>query len=99
MLYPQKGNIAKGSRRRFPTAPAAAAVVSDDIIEPRNTPWDQSKASLTSGIVAARRPPNMIAEIGTPSGSSHSAAIAGSWLAYTVNREFGCAAGVEESGV
>ena len=35
-----------------------------------------------------------MAEIGTPAGSSHSAAMAGSWLAGAVKREFGCAAGV-----
>src|ERR1700677_2752270 len=33
MLYPQKGSMAKGSRRKFPTAPVAAAVVSDAVIE------------------------------------------------------------------
>jgi hypothetical protein len=38
MLYPQKGSIAKGSRRSFPTAPVAAAVVSEERIEPRKTP-------------------------------------------------------------
>ena len=47
----------------------------------------------------ARRPPNKIAEIGTPAGSSHSAAMIGHWSAGVVNREFGCAAGSGESGV
>ena len=47
----------------------------------------------------ARRPPNKIAEIGTPAGSSHSAAMIGHWLAGVVNREFGCAAGSAEPGV
>jgi hypothetical protein len=32
--------MANGSRRSLPTAPAAAAVVSDAMIEPRNTPCD-----------------------------------------------------------
>ena len=41
--------MAKGSRRRLPTAPAAAAVVSDAMIEPRNTPCAQSKDWKTSG--------------------------------------------------
>ena len=41
----------------------------------------------------------MMAEIGTPAGSSHSAAIDGHWLAGAVNRALGCAAGVSVSGV
>ena len=56
--------MAKGSRRRLPTAPAAAAVVSDAMIEPRNTPCSQSKDWSTSGTTDARRPPKRIAEIG-----------------------------------
>ena len=90
MLYPQNGSIAKGSRRRFPTAPAAAAVVSDAMIEPRNTPWLPVEATRsTRGTTEPRRPPKRIAEIGTPFGSSHSGAIAGSWAAGAVNRELG----------
>ena len=38
-------------------------------------------------------------EIGTPAGSSHSAAMTGHWSAGVVNREFGCAAGSGEPGV
>src|SRR5690242_2401346 len=99
MLYPQNGNIANGSRRRLPTFPAAAAVVSEPMIEPRNTPWPQSNASVTSGTVVARRPPNRIAEIGTPAGSSHSGATDGTCDSGAVNRLFGWAAGLGEPGV
>src|SRR5579883_2226825 len=99
MLYPQKGSIANGSRRSAPTAPAAAAVVSDAMIEPRKTPCPQSNASCTSGTTPARRPPKRIAEIGTPAGSSHSGAIDGHWLAGAVKRAFGCAAGRPAAGV
>src|SRR2546430_3097920 len=75
MLYPQKGSIAIGSKRSLPTSPAAAAVVSEDMIEPRNTPCSQSKASRTSGTTVVRRPPNTKASMGTPAGSFHSGAI------------------------
>src|ERR1019366_1961958 len=91
--------MANGSRRSLPTAPAAAAVVSEAIVAPRNTPCSQSKASCTSGTTRERRPPNRNASIGTPAGSSHSAAIDGHWDAGGVKREFGCAAGVQLSGV
>src|SRR2546421_10426016 len=80
--------MANGSRRTLPTAPAAAAVVSEAMIEPRNTPWVQSRASVTRGTVVARRPPKRIAETGTPWGSSHSGAM-------TVH----CAAGAVKRGV
>src|SRR3954449_5252315 len=99
MWYPQKGSIANGSNRSFPTSPAAAAVVSEDIIAPVKTPWSQSKASRTSGTTVERRPPNSIASIGTPAGSSHSAAIEGICDAGEVKRAFGWAAGLSESGV
>src|ERR1700679_2135152 len=99
MLYPQNGNMAKGSRRRFPTAPAAAAVVSDAMIDPRNTPCSQSRDWNTRGTTEARRPPRRMAEMGTPLGSSHSGAMAGSWLAGVVKRALGWAAGVPEAGV
>jgi hypothetical protein len=55
----------------------AAAVVSDDTEAPRKVPCCQLNASVTSGTAVARRPPNRIAEIGTPFGSSHSGAIVG----------------------
>src|SRR5919205_3937108 len=99
MLYPQNGSMAKGSNRTSPTVPAAAAVFSDDMIEPRNTPCSQSKDSVTSGTFVARRPPKRIAEIGTPFGSSHSGAIDGHCAAGAVKRALGWAAGVGEAGV
>src|SRR5580658_8859568 len=77
--------MAKGSRRRFPTAPAAAAVVSEAMMDPRKTPWAQSKDSVTRGTTDRRRPPNKTAEMGTPDGSSHSGAQAGFWAAETVS--------------
>src|SRR5436190_11244946 len=84
--------MAKGSKRSAPTAPAAAAVVSLLMIEPRNVPCCHDNASLTSGTVVARRPPNRIAEIGTPLGFSQSGEITGHWRAGVVKRAFGCAA-------
>ena len=96
-MYPQNGSMANGSRRRFPTTPVAAAVVSEDMMAPRKTPWSQIRDWKTRGITLARRPPNRIASIGTPAGSSHSGAIAGSWAAGAVKRELGCAAGVPSS--
>ncbi len=69
------------------------------MIEPRNTPCSHEVASFTSGTTEARRPPNRIAEIGTPFGSSHSGAIDGHWEAGAVKRAFGCAASVGVSGV
>src|SRR5580765_650933 len=90
--------MAKGSRRSSPTLFSAAAVPSEATLEARNTPWRQSKASVTRGTALARRPPNRMAEIGTPLGSSHSGAIAGHWLAGAAKREFGWAAGSPISG-
>src|SRR5215472_7924728 len=43
-------------------------------------------------MVVARRPPKMIALIGTPSGDSHAGSIVGHCDAGAVNREFGWAA-------
>src|SRR3954447_26379786 len=99
MWYPQNGSMANGSRRRLPTAPVDAAVVSEPMIEPRNTPCCQLYASVTSGTVVARRPPNRIAEMGTPAGSSHSGATDGTCDSGAVKRLLGCAAGLPESGV
>src|ERR1700755_2299490 len=93
------GSIAKASKRTSPTLPAASAVFSDDMIEPRKTPWFQSRDWVTSGTFVARRPPKRIAEIGTPLGSSHSGAIEGHWAAGAVKRAFGWAAGALASGV
>src|SRR5580700_4003364 len=92
MLYPQKGSIAKGSRRTTPTLPAAAAVVSLPSVAPKKTPFIQLNACMTSGIVVARRPPKTIALMGTPSGSSANLLSAGLFTAGAVKREFGCAA-------
>src|SRR6476660_1604042 len=69
------------------------------MIDPRNTPCFQLYASVTSGTVVARRPPNKIAEIGTPFGSSHSGATHGTCASGAVNLELGCAAGTPDSGV
>src|SRR5918998_591269 len=91
--------MAKGSRRSLPTAPAWAAVVSEAMIEPRNTPCCQLNDSWMRGTTLDRRPPKRMAEMGTPLGSSHSGAITGHWEAGAVNRAFGWAAGTPDSGV
>src|SRR6266851_2951171 len=91
--------MAIGSRRTTPTAPVAAAVVSEAIVAPTNTPCSQSNDWYTSGTVRARRPPNRIALIGTPCGSSQCGEITGFWVAGVVNRELGWAALVPEAGV
>src|ERR1035437_8062763 len=59
---------------------------------PRNVPCCQEKASHTSGIVVGRRPPNRMAEIGTPLGSSHAGSTTGHWAIGAVNRALGWAA-------
>src|SRR5580692_8983135 len=84
--------MAIGSRRTFPTVPAAAAVVSDPIVAPMYTPELQLKAWKTSGMVVARRPPKMMALMGTPLGSSHAGSIVGHCEAGAVKRAFGCEA-------
>src|SRR5437868_5002241 len=91
--------MANGSKRMSLVTSVAAAVFSDDMIDPRNTPCFQSYASVTSGTDVARRPPKRMAEIGTPFGSSHSGAIDGHCDAGAVNRALGCAAGSLLSGV
>src|SRR5690606_39247918 len=58
-----------------------------------------SRACTTSGTLLARRPPKLIASIGTPVGASQSGAMVGHWAADTVKRELGWAAGVPDSGV
>src|ERR1700680_628002 len=93
MWYPQNGSMAMGSRRVTPTAPVAAAVVSDAIVAPTYTPCCQLNDSYTSGATRARRPPKINAEIGTPSGSSQRGEIDGAWWAGTVYRELACAGG------
>src|SRR6266487_18820 len=64
-----------------------------------NTPWFQSRAWVTSGMVVLRRPPNRIAEIGTPRGSSYSGARIGHCVMGVQKRLLGCAAGVDACGV
>src|SRR5262245_53730601 len=98
-LYPQNGSMAKGSKRTSPTLPAAAAVFSDDMIDPRKTPWSQSRASVTSGTVLARRPPKRMAEMGTPLGSSQWGEMAGHCDAGAVKRALGWAAVLSAAGV
>ena len=83
------GRIAMGSRRTTPTAPVAAAVVSEESTEPMNTPCVQSLVSVTSGIVVLRRPPKRMAEIGTPFGLVHSGARVGTFAIGVQKREFG----------
>lgn len=56
---------------------SAAAVASDLIAAPTKTPCFQLRASYTRGTPAGLRPPNKMAEIGTPSGSSHAGSIMG----------------------
>src|SRR6266566_1362544 len=99
MLYPQNGSMAKGSRRSTPAWPRAAAVVSEPHADPRKTPCSQSNASVTSGMVLGRRPPNRIADSGTPSGFCQSGSRTGHCDAGAVKREFGCAALRPLSGV
>src|SRR3954454_16122662 len=99
MLYPQNGSIANGSRRSSPTLFSAAAVPSEATLDARNTPCCQLNDSVTSGTLVARRPPNRMASIGTPLGSSHSGAIVGHCEAGAVKRALGCAAGSSLSGV
>src|SRR5436309_8148702 len=48
---------------------------------------------------ACRRPPKRIALMGTPSGLCHAGEMEGHWVAGTVNRLFGCAAGSPLAGV
>src|SRR5271170_5853417 len=48
-------------------------------------------------MVDGLRPPKMMAEIGTPSGSSQEGSIHGHWLAGAVKRPLGCAAGLPET--
>src|SRR6478735_2303721 len=93
------GSMANGSKRTSPMVPAAAAVFSELMIEPRNVPCCQSKASVTSGTLVARRPPKRMAEIGTPAGSSHLGSMDGHCSAGAVKRALGWAAGEPDSGV
>src|ERR687891_1757326 len=91
--------MAIGSRRTTPTLPVAAAVVSDPIVAPRYTPCVQLKDCSTRGTVVERRPPKMIALIGTPIGSSMRGDCTGLFFAGEVKRLLGCAAFSPESFV
>src|ERR1044071_5602360 len=82
-----------------PFTPEAAAVFSQAMIEPKKVPCCPSLASVTHGTTEARRPPNKMASIGTPLGSSHSLAITGHWLAGAVKRALACAAVRPDDGV
>src|SRR5688500_6749106 len=62
-------------------------------------PWPQSKDWKTRGRVSERRPPKMMALMGTPAGSFASGANIGLFAAGVVKRLFGCAAEVLDSGV
>ncbi len=84
--------MAIGSRRTTPTALVAAAVVSEPMVAPRYTPWVQLKDWSTSGTVLARRPPKMMALMGTPRGSLANREMAGLLAMGAVNRLFGWAA-------
>ena len=79
--------------------PSAAAVCSLETVDARKTPCSQSNDSLTSGTLVARRPPNKIASIGTPLGSSQLSAIDGHCAAGAVKRLFGCDEGSSDAGV
>src|SRR5437879_12982032 len=91
--------MANGSRRTCPWAPTAAAVISEPIVAPKYTPWIQLKASNSSGMVVARRPPKIMALIGTPLGSLASGAKAGLLVIGAAKRLLGCAARSLDSGV
>ena len=67
-------------------------MVSDDRVAPMNTPFCQSRDWVTSGTVVLRRPPKMIAEIGTPTGWKYSSAMIGTWVIGVQKRELACAA-------
>src|SRR5688572_16800722 len=88
-----------GSRRSCPAPPTAAAVISEPMVAPMYTPWVQSNASKTKGIVLARRPPKMSALMGTPLGSLASLARAGLFVMGAAKRLLGCAAFSLLSGV
>src|SRR6202050_2083048 len=88
-----------GSRRNCPTFPVLPAVFSLLTLAPGKVPCCQLNAAVTNGTIPARLPPNRIASMGTPFGSSHSGAITGHCAAGAVKRELGCAAFRPESGV
>src|SRR4051812_12453491 len=91
--------MAIGSRRRTPTLPVAAAVVSDESVAPRKVPCCHERDWYTSGTTRWRRAPNSMASMGTPFGFSNSGEIDLHWVAGTVKRLFGCAAFSVDAGV
>ena len=91
--------MAAGSWRTTPTSdPSAAAVFCDAVEAERSTPWVQSSASWTSGMVLGRRPPKMRAETGTPPGFAAAGSRTGQLAMGAVNLALGWAAGVPASG-
>src|ERR1700752_4592405 len=62
------------------------------MVAPIYTPPLQLKAWQTSGSVLARRPPKIIALMGTPAGSSQAGPMVGHCAAGAVKRALGCAA-------
>uniref|UniRef100_A0A182JJF7 Uncharacterized protein n=1 Tax=Anopheles atroparvus TaxID=41427 RepID=A0A182JJF7_ANOAO len=97
VLQPKNGRIANGSFMMALPLCSAAAVLSLRMADPMKTPCDHELASYTSGTPCGRRPPKRMAEIGTPSESSHAGSMMGHWLAGAQKRELGCAAGVFDS--
>src|SRR6516225_6428097 len=91
--------MAMESRRKTPTLPVAAAVVSDESVAPRKVPCCHERDWYTSGTRRCRRAPNSIAVTGTPFGLSKSGEIDGHCDAGVVKREFGCAAFSGDFGV
>lgn len=92
-------NIEKGSAFNVPALCSAALVASEDSVAATKTPWAQSSDSTMSGIVSFRRPPKIIALIGTPSGWSQSGSRPGTCDAGVVKRAFGCDEGTPSAGV
>lgn len=73
ICLPTRGHECDGQGQAFGLPlNSAAAVASDRIDAPTNTPCCQLNDSKTSGTPAGRRPPKMIASIGTPCGLFHS---------------------------
>ena len=66
-------------------------------MEPTKVPCCQLKDWYTSGAVFARLPPKTIADSGTPVGLLNSEDRHGQFVAFAVNREFGCAPQVDLS--
>ena len=87
-----------GSRRSCPTFPRRRPLFRYLRLRQGMFRVAKMNASVTSGTMLARRPPNNMASMGTPFGSSHSGAITGHCPAGVVKRAFGCAAFRPDSG-